>query len=473
MFKSAKFEMPEEFPDEVHEALKAWHRSRGGGELERLLLARHSPEATGTAGSRSITNQILLNGLDALRTVDPDASDLLRWRFLDGETARAVGNRLNVSEDAIYQRQRVAIERLGKLIWEEELKLRLRRGRRIEGQLGGANYTKLFGVEERMAELRGQLESGEAPWILSVEGMGGIGKTALVDALVRQFAYELHFREINWISVRQRLFRPSRGVESLPAPPLLTPDALVDRLVADFGLSSLRHLPVQEKVLGLREYLEAERSLVVIDNLETLEDYWALVPRLRQLAGPSKFLITSRHSLQGAGSVYILGLTGLGEKDTLALLRYEAHHQGLQELAALSDARLRPIYEATGGNPLAVKLVVGQIHTFELSSVLERLDEVTGGPVEELVTYIHVESWKRLRPECRLVLRSLLLAPDAGARQGQVVKISGLDEERAITCLRDLVTFSLVTVIGGVEEKRYSLHPLTRAFVSRQPPGEA
>lgn len=51
-------------------------------------------------------------------------------------------------------------------------------------------------------------------------------------------------------------------------------------------------------------------------------------------------------------------------------------------------ANLRPIYERVGGNPLAIRLVVGQLHVHALDTVLADLLEVRADEASALYSYL-------------------------------------------------------------------------------------
>ncbi len=457
--------MPRNFPKRVHRALRTWYRQSDEDALTDLLLAHQIKKQHGNAAPRFITNQILMNGLDALESMDAEVAALIKQRFLNEETAREIAYRFNVSPDVIYQRQRMAIGQLARTIWNQELVLRDRQAQRISARLETPTYTRLFGVEENLATLHERLTTDEEPWILAIEGMGGIGKTTLADALARRLAHDTYFRDVAWITVRQRLFRLTGNVELMQEHPTLTLDGLIDRLIEQFELEGLQRRANDEKLSGLKRYLEESRALIVIDNLETITDYRALLPRLRELSGPSKFLITTRYSLQGESGVYIYPLQPLTLEDTAALIRYEAQNQGLLDLAQAPDEVLTTLYEVTGGNPLAAKLIVGKLHTFSLPVVLEGLSEAQGKPIQELLNFLHAEAWDSLNPTARRLMQALLLMPDGGGTLEQLAEATGTTTTEAASALRLLAQRSLITVRGDFTEKRYALHQLTRTFV--------
>lgn len=461
------FEMPADFPNRVHQALRNWHKQEPAGDWGNLLLLDQIQTQEETASFRLVSNQILMHGLDDLKASDSEAVDLLERRFLNAETAREIAYSFNVTDDVIYQRQRTAIENLARVIWKREVELRTQQAQRIEARLDVPTYTRLFGITENLTLLQEKIQSSVEPWIIAIEGMGGVGKTALADALVRQMAAGIHIRDIAWITVRQRLFRLTGEVKTLTERPSLTPEGLLDQLIEQFGLESLQRQQDAEKLPGVKHYLQERRSLIVIDNLETIADYHALLPRLRVLTQPSKCLITTRYSLQGESGVYIFPLQPLSQEDTLALIRYEAQTQGLHDLAQASDDVLTKIYHVTGGNPLATKLVIGKLHAFSLPVVLERLTEAHGKPTQDLLNFLYADAWEMLPPPSRRLMQALLLMPEAGGTLDQLAEATGIQALDAADGLRLLAQYSLVDIKGNFNERRYALHQLTRTFVER------
>ncbi|HQE91285.1 MAG TPA: NB-ARC domain-containing protein [Anaerolineae bacterium] len=459
---------PADFVKRVHQALKAWHTQSTENMLTDLVLTQQTRIRRNIISPRLLCNQILMYGMDELKSTHREAYELLQRRFLNKETAQEVAYSRNITVDVVYQHQRLALEELAQAIWSQELEARAQQARRIAMRLEFPTYTRLFGVVEKSAELCARLETFHEPWIVALEGMGGVGKTALADALVRTLAHHSHFQDIAWLSARQRLFRSTGMVETLPFVPTLTLTEMVDRLIDQFDLGGLKRQTDKEKFWGLKDYLKSQPCLVVIDNLETIHDYYALIPALRELANPGKFLLTTRYSLRGESGVYLFPLQGLAMADALALVRYEAELQGLTDLATATDDELGSLYTVTGGNPLAIKLIVGQTHTFPLSLIIQRLG---ASPVDrgmDLLDFIHADAWKMLSSDHRRIMQALTLAPDGGGRLEQLAAASGLPAADAVTCLRTLTSLSLVMTLGGLSERRYALHPLTRTFVLRQ-----
>jgi DNA polymerase III delta prime subunit len=460
--------MPENLSTDVHQALRSWHTHHTATQLDNYLYTYHL-EKKQSGGSRHLTiNRFLMDAINRLSKTNPPAAELIQHRFLDQDTAQQIAYRLNISENAVYQRQRTAIEHLSHAMWALEREVRETQADRIALRLPPPTYTRLFGVEEQLAAVNERLASPHDPWLLALEGIGGVGKTTLADALARDMSRKIRFKEIAWLSARQQLFRLPGEIEDLSSETALTLDHLLDQLIDQLGLVGLARASDQEKRLSVRRHLKQTPSLVIVDNLETVADYRAIVPRLRELANPTKFLITTRYSLRGESGVYLLTLKGLSREAARAFLRYEARIQGLAAITRAPDDVLDRIHEATGGNPLAIRLIIGQSHTHTLTGLLERLDVIAGQAAKELLIYIHQAAWDRLDEQSRRIMQAMLLVPDDGGTIDHITAMSGVAMAEVAAILHRLTSYSLVQVRDEPGQRYYTMHQLTRRFVADQ-----
>ena len=152
----------------------------------------------------------------------------------------------------------------------------------------------------------------------------------------------------------------------------------------------------------------------------------------------------------------------------MQLLRQEARLGNLAHLAAASDDELRPIYTTVGGNPLALRLVLGQTHTDSLELILADLAQARGAKVEQLYAYIYRRAWERLDEAARYVWLTLPLLATPQATAAAVVEISSQPLSVVRTALDQLVRLNLVNCHGGINSRFYSLHNLTRTFLQEQ-----
>ncbi len=331
---------------------------------------------------------------------------------------------------------------------------------------------QLFGVSQQQEQLRRLLQQPDAPWLVALDGIGGIGKTSLAAALVRELRPGARFQHVAWVSAKQEEFLPRSGLEATHHP-ALDAATLTDALLEQLGDNLLLARSPEEKQAGLTARLKEQPCLVVIDNLETLVDYQTLLPTLRRWANPTKFLLTSRHTLHAYDDVFCFSLTELNQADALALLRHEAEIRGATALAQASPVQLAGIYEVVGGNPLALKLVVGQIRVLPLAQVLANLREAQGKKVDDLYTYIYWQAWQALEEISRTVLLVMPLAQ--GGTLAQLSALSELSGADLTQALERLATLCLLEVSGDLEQPRYRIHRLTETFllnevVKWQPP---
>ncbi|MCB9079648.1 MAG: hypothetical protein H6631_18745 [Anaerolineaceae bacterium] len=446
----------------IYQALKDWYEP--GSEtspLSDLRLFQQNQRQNG-ASPRQATNQILLEALEELALTHQEGADLLRKRFLDGLTIYALAGRFNIGEATVYRRQEKALDRLTHLLYDQEIYLRSVYQTELEKRLSLPPAARLFGIEPPLERLRSRLLSSEPGWLLSIEGLGGIGKTALANSLIRQMALSDRFPAVAWVSAKQYEFLPDFERAQLETP-ALSQAALIDQLLDQVAPGQAFTQSPAQKLTLLSQQLKQTPHLVVIDNLETVADYQTLLPLLRELADPSKFMLTSRHSLQAQPDIFCCTLNELNPEDTLAFIRHEAATRGLPLLAEAAEAELQRIYDVVGGNPLAIKLVVGQLSVLPLAVVLDNLKQVRGKRADALYSFIYWQTWQLLKPVSRRVLLVMPLAQTPTL--DQLLTLSELDIADLTEALEQLAALSLVQVGGNLETRRYTIHRLTETFL--------
>jgi len=170
--------------------------------------------------------------------------------------------------------------------------------------------------------------------------------------------------------------------------------------------------------------------------------------------------MTSRYT---AILLLCLTLAALNQADTFELIRYEAHLRGQTALVNATEAQLAGIYEVVGGNPLALKLVVGQTAFLPLSQVLDNLKTARGKSITDLYTFIYWQAWHILEDASQQTLLVMPMAQEGTLPQ--LLTLSRLEPAKLHQALAQLITLSLVQVKGDLEERRYFIHRLTETFL--------
>ncbi len=214
-----------------------------------------------------------------------------------------------------------------------------------------------YGRERELAALS-QWVLQERCRVVSVLGMGGIGKSALAVSAMYRLAE--HFEVV--------IFRSLRDAPSC--------EALLDECLQVLSPQPLGIVPasLERRISLLLEHLRTSRVLLVLDNLETLlqegdvrghlrpglEGYGRLLRRVAETAHQSCLLLTSREkpaelrALEGSRTpVRSLRLAGL---DAAACEQLLAEN----EVVGSPPERAR-LVEVYAGNPLALKIVAETI----------------------------------------------------------------------------------------------------------------
>ncbi len=456
----------------VHKALTLWHQSDAHDTPFTDLLLWQKLAHTYHGTLRRTTNELLAQAFGVLARENPTYHKILELRFIQEEPGHRIANMVHIAEGTVWRKQREAIERLTAILQDQERKAQDERRIRFAARLETPTYTHLIGCQRHLTALATSINQPGAPYLLAIEGIGGIGKTALADVLVRHLLGSHHWQDFAWVTARQQVFNGGGAIKAM-AKPALTTEALIDALVkqllsAEMGSSVLS---MEQKRAMLQQRLRAQPHLIVIDNLETLLDIESLMSLLRELVNPTKFLLTSRVSRFHETDVFHFTLPELDESDALALVRQEAQIRNLPDLLAASDEDLRAIYATVGGNPLALRLVVGQTYIHALDRVLANLHTAQGYRVEQLYRYIYWQAWETLESTTQQTLLLMPLVTEAGGDLDYLTQMAapaGLDAATVSDALERLVALSLVDSRGGLYERRYTIHALTRTFLQEQ-----
>jgi WD40 repeat protein len=225
---------------------------------------------------------------------------------------------------------------------------------------GEAIDASIFYGRERELETLHRYIVGDRCRLVALLGMGGIGKTALAVKLAEQIQGE--FQYLIWRSLRN----------AMPVEDLLVD--LIQFLSNQKETEADLPKDVQGRITRLLHYLRQHRSLIVIDNVETIlqkehtgryredyEGYGELFQRLGETRHESCVILTSREKpkdiawLEGETlPVRSLSLSGLDTIEAREIVRHKGDF-----LAQEEDWQTLTLHYA--GNPLALKMVAPAI----------------------------------------------------------------------------------------------------------------
>lgn len=293
--------------------------------------------------------------------------------------------------------------------------------------------------------------------LVTVTGMGGIGKTALAVQAAHKLAGSYP---------DGHLYLNLRGYG--PGQPMSTTDAL-RQLLRSLGLD-IQLIPdgIEEAAALLRSQLAGRRVLMLLDNAADVSQVMPLLPG----SPGSAAIITSRGSLAALPGARQIRLDALSESESVELLTGVI---GQSRVAAEPDAA-EMLASFTGRLPLAVRLIGGRLAARpawpiqHLVAVLEdeehRLDglgsDETGVRASIASSVRFLESSDRDLDRRAARALPLLSVPD-GSDLLTVAAACLLDVSvrQADTILERLVDLNL---IESVAPERYRFHDLIRAY---------
>ncbi|XP_023644806.1 disease susceptibility protein LOV1 [Capsella rubella] len=298
-----------------------------------------------------------------------------RWEFaldIEGITKR-------ISE-VIEGMQRFGIQQIidgGSLLSLQE---RHREQKEIRQTFANSSESDLVGMEQSVEALAGHLVENDNIQVVSISGMGGLGKTTLARQVLHHDMVQRHFDGFAWVCVSQQF----------------TQKYVWQRIWKELQPHNGEISHMDEHILQgkLFKLLETGRYLVVLDDVWKEEDWdriKAVFPRKRGW----KILLTSRN--EGVGVHADPACFGfrpkfLSPEESWKLCEKIVFHRRDETGTTLSEVRVDEEMESMGkemvtycgGLPLAVKVLGGLLakkHTFsEWKRVYENIGtQIVGG----------------------------------------------------------------------------------------------
>ncbi len=318
--------------------------------------------------------------------------------------------------------------------------------------------TSFVGRSEELAAVLSLL-SDPGCRLLSLVGLGGMGKTRLAFAAAWSLANE---------------GSTARRVVFVALDPVSSAGEVLPAIASACGAPSAAG---QDPLRQVGEALSALPTLLFVDNFEHVLDAGPVLSKLLEATKDLKVLVTSRERL-GLGAEWVFEVDGLdhpGEELTIGNL--EEHGATLLLIERARKVRpgfavrepdlpaLRKLMALTQGMPLAIELAASWLRAVPLTTLVDDLEAdiaslesttVDLPPRQGSIRTVFERSWDRLSDAERSAFRSLSVfvgpfTPEAAAF------VAGAGR----ATLAGLVDRSLLRLGPG---GRYERHPLLRAF---------
>ncbi len=318
------------------------------------------------------------------------------------------------------------------------------------------NSTSFIGRDDDLNRVTEILLS-ESCRLLTILGIGGIGKTRLALQLARNLENEFPdaFVFVNLQQVER---------EDLLIPAIL--EAL-----------QLKSTIVDEDVEQLISYLKQKHLLLVLDNFEHLTGATPLIKQILNATSELKLLLTSRVALR-VQDEYLYTLAGLstpGASDSTGRIAQSFAVQLFLDRAQQVRHDFEPDLESVAeicrivdGSPLAIELAAVWAKVLTADEILAELQDCIDFLQTDLqdvpdrhrsIRAVFNGSWNLLNQTERLILTRLAIFRDGFDRDASTIVA-----DTSLTTLIDLRDKSLLLV---TTDGRYTMHPLIREMTHK------
>lgn len=332
-------------------------------------------------------------------------------------------------------------------------------------------YSELIGRERWTEIILNSLRDTQKRWILGIDGMGGIGKTSLSLEVLNKIKKENIFDLIIWDTIpRDSVIVPAKMKKEYKV------NEIFNSLGHKLGIPEIENKNLDYKITALRMSFKSIKILYALDNLDTADvNVNSFISSLSSLIDPSKIILTSRIRFDNKG-IFPIHLEGLSNKKAKEFIFHESSEKNLDKIHNASETDLDSIVQATGGSPLAIKLIIGQLIRFSLDEVIEQLVNIPKSHNKNLelneyfnfYRYIFFPSWNSLSDYAKEILILLTrFSSTNGATLDALVSISKMEKQLVCELISELWRLSFIEIgkTHNLNKVRYYLHPLTKHFV--------
>lgn len=381
-----------------------------------------------------------------------------------GSWSRFAGRKRHPIKERAFQ---AYCQSLG-LVWEEIVERDIiptprrkpRNLKRSQHNLPVPDHTAFIGRRKELNKLLELLAPDNPVYRISVEGEGGLGKTALVlETAYRCFRASLGatathvpiFDAIIFVSAQSQRLIGTGILQRLRRE--RTQRDIFRAIARTLDIPELAYTSFEERLELLQDRLSQQSVLLIVDNLETVEDRDAVLALVYELPSTVKVIVTTREP----APFFTLRLDSLLPEDALDLIFHQVEEKDLE----LTPEAAEELYQKTTGLPAAIVYTIGQL---AVGSTIEEIIERLARATDDVSRYCFEGSVKLLSESAHYLLMALALFPQAALREA-IAKVSAIDEP--ITLADSLAHLRKLSLIKQIEE-RYTMLPATRSYVFAQ-----
>ncbi|MBN1968800.1 MAG: hypothetical protein JW870_05500 [Candidatus Delongbacteria bacterium] len=229
-------------------------------------------------------------------------------------------------------------------------------------------YTKFFGRQNSISSIIENLLEGNT-YIVSIDGVGGIGKTALAYHFCQNYLIENEtFEYLIWLTAKETVFDAFSDEKQIKEVKneFKGISTLIDTTLETLKCQDLLDADFETKKMFFEDIITNNSIFFVFDNLENVNDntfFEYITKDFNKIANKNrrlKVLTTSRKRKKIID--FPIEIEGLNTEDALSMLKYLADKQELREITNQpGDHTNIKLIEKVGRIPLGIEFIIGQM----------------------------------------------------------------------------------------------------------------
>lgn len=321
-----------------------------------------------------------------------------------------------------------------------------------------------FGREAELKKIADSLAEDARGWGALIDGPGGIGKTSLAIRAAELVPAE-RFSRIIFLSSKERELTADgqRSLGNFVVPGYLE---MLNAIARELDKPDIAKTTEEERAEAVLRALRGTDVLLLLDNLETLpeSDRDQLFAFLNRLPRGCSAIVTSRR--RADASAVIVRLDKLDWSAASKLIAELAQNYDL--LRRASEAERRALYEDTGGNPLLIRWIAGQLGLGRCRTIASALEFLRSAPAgNNPLEFIFGDLLDTFTANETKVLAALSYFTSPMAVKF-IAELANLNEAAAQGALSDLSSRALV--LANSEERTFILTPMVADFLRNARP---
>lgn len=323
---------------------------------------------------------------------------------------------------------------------------------------------EFIGRETELHQLLNNISLEVRAPIITVDGIGGVGKTALILEAAYLCLEALHQKDsssiLNIPLFESIIFASAKDCELVPRGIIKLPkNKIQSSLQSIFYVisitldePSIRQASEEDQMEQVYSCLAKQNTLLIVDNFETIQNKDAVISFLEHLPSSTKAVITTRERETFYGC---MRLGCLSKSESIKLLQQQAQEKEV----TLTDQASEKIYARFGGIPVALIYIIGRLAFGR--RLPQVLDPTTSLP-KDIAQFCFSENVQEIRDESSYQLLMAIAFFHRGPSWDFIIKVAGLIDN-SIAADEGLAKLQKLSLIS-LEDERYRMLPLTREY---------